>query len=75
MKSSIPYYLTVVETAKIFGIDEDRAVDCFADAEGTDILYDTVGDAVFGMRRLEPLGANWSDKIKKFQRKKIARYA
>ncbi len=75
MKSSIPYYLTVVETAKIFGIDEDRAVDYFADAEDTDILYDTVGDAVLGMRRLEPLGANRSDKIKKFQRKKIARYA
>lgn len=73
MKSSIPYYLTVIETAKIFGIDEDRAVDYFADAEDTDILYDTVGDAVLGMRHLEPLGANRSDK-KEFQRKKIARY-
>ncbi len=70
MKSSIPYYLTVVETAKIFGIDEDRAVDYFADAEDTDILYDTVGDAVLGMRRLEPLGANWSDRIKKNFREK-----
>ena len=68
MKSSIPYYLTVVETAKIFGIDEDRAVDYFADAEDTDILYDTVGDAVLGMRRLEPLGANWSEK-KNFREK------
>lgn len=68
MKSSIPYYLTVVETAKIFGIDEDRAVDYFADAEDTSILYDTVGDAVLGMRRLEPLGANWSEK-KNFREK------
>ncbi len=70
MKSSIPYYLTVVETAKIFGIDEDRAVDYFADAKDTGILYDTVGAAVLGMRRLESLGANWSDKIKKNFRKK-----
>lgn len=69
MKSSIPYYLTVVETAKIFGIDEDRAVDYFADAEDTDILYDTIGDAVLGMRRLEPLGANWSEKKKNFREK------
>lgn len=62
--------IDAVETAKNFGIDEDRAVDYFADAEGTDILYDAVGDAVLGMRRLEPLGANWSDRIKKNFRKK-----
>ena len=68
MKSSIPYYLTVVETAKIFGIDEDRAVDCFADAKDTGILYDTVGAAVVRIRGLEPLGANWSEK-KNFREK------
>lgn len=57
--------IDAVETAKHFGIGEDRAVDYRADAAGTRVLYDTVSDAVCAMRSCQPLTAGWSKKIKK----------
>ena len=56
--------IDAVETAKHFGIGEDRAVDYRADAAGTRVLYDTVSDAVCAMRACKPLKSNWSKKIK-----------
>ncbi|MDO4847572.1 MAG: hypothetical protein Q3968_05530 [Clostridiaceae bacterium] len=56
--------IDAVETAKHFGIGEDRAVDYRADEMGTRVLYDTVSDAVCAMRSCQPLTAGWSKKIK-----------
>ncbi len=57
--------IDAVETAKHFGIDEDRAVDYRADSQGTAVVYDSVSDAVCAMRSCRPLTAGWSKKIKK----------
>lgn len=52
-----------VETAKHFGISEDRAVNYHADGKGTKVLYETVSNAVCKMRACEPLTADWSADI------------
>ena len=55
--------IDAVETAKHFGIDEDRAVNYHADSKGTDVLYGTVSNAVSNMRACVPMQANWSAEI------------
>lgn len=55
--------IDAVETAKHFGIDEDRAVNYHADSKGTDVLYSTVSNAVSNMRACAPMQANWSAEI------------
>ena len=56
--------IDAVETAARYGIDKDRAVDYHADGKGTGILYASVSDAVSSVRACEPLGSEWSKKIK-----------
>ena len=51
------------ETAAMFGIDEDRAVNYCADSQGTEILYDAVSDAICSVRSRAPLAGSWSKKI------------
>ncbi len=55
--------IDAVETAKRYGIDEDRAVNYNADATGTNIVYDTVACAVSRVRKNKNLDASWSAKI------------
>ena len=55
--------IDAVETASRYGISEDRAVRYTADEKGTEILYETVCEAVGNVRACEPLGASWSEKI------------
>ncbi len=57
--------IDAVHTAARFGIGADRAVDYRADSQGTGVLYDTVSRAVSAVRANAPLGAGWSDAIKK----------
>ena len=57
--------IDAVETAKSFGIKEERAVNYHADAKGTACLYENVSEVVCSMRRGSPIAANWSDKLKK----------
>lgn len=52
-----------VETAKHFGISEDRAVNYHADKKGTKVLFKAVGDAVCCMREDRPLESRWSEDI------------
>jgi uncharacterized protein YegL len=62
--------IDAVGTASRFGIGADRAVNYRADAQGTQVIYDTVADTVCQMRASAPISADWSAKIKKdFQRK------
>lgn len=51
--------IDAVETAAQYGIDEDRAVNYHADGKGTQILYDSVANAVCNIRANAPLGSNW----------------
>jgi hypothetical protein len=57
--------IDAVETAKRYGIDENRAVNYNADEKGTKILYDSVAKAVCDVRANLPLGSAWSDEIDK----------
>ena len=52
-----------VETAKRFGIDEDRAVNYHADRRGTGVLYEAVSCTVGNMRSGAGVQKNWSDSI------------
>ncbi|MBO4468295.1 MAG: VWA domain-containing protein [Clostridia bacterium] len=54
-----------VETAKNFGISEDRAANYHADTEGTAHLYNAVSQAVCCMRACAPIEAGWSEEIDK----------
>lgn len=55
--------IDAIGTAAGFGIDSDRAVNYNADSEGTDILYDSVCDAVSDVRNARPLTNEWSGRI------------
>lgn len=54
-----------VETARGFGINEDRAIDYRADHSGTKVVYETVSKAVGCMRASRPLQQSWSEDIER----------
>lgn len=55
--------IDAVETASHFGINEDRAVNYHADAQGTSVVYEAVCESVCNMRKHAPIGAGWRNKI------------
>lgn len=55
--------IDAVQTAGRFGIAPDRAVNYHADRRGTQVVYETVSEAVCAVRASAPLGANWSAKV------------
>ena len=55
--------IDAVETAKEFGISEDRAVDYLADAEGTAAVYAASCDVIGKVRRNSSISRDWRDKI------------
>ena len=55
--------IDAVQTARTFGIQQDRAVNYHADAEGTHVAYQAVSQAVVNMRCGAPMAANWSKNI------------
>lgn len=55
--------IDAVETAKRYGINEDRAVNYNADAKGTGILYESVACAVSNVRKCASLDNSWRDNL------------
>lgn len=55
--------IDAVETARHFGIDEDRAVNYNCDSKGTALNYEVIGEAIASVRASRPLGAGWKKKI------------
>ncbi len=55
--------IDAVETARRYGINEDRAVNYNADAKGTGILYESVACAVSNVRRCASLDNSWRDNL------------
>ena len=55
--------IDAVETAKKFGIREDRAVNYHSDAAGTALNYEVVSEAVASVRASVPLGKSWKKRI------------
>ena len=60
--------IDAVETAKKFGISEDRAVDYTPDAMGTQLNYEVVGEAVASLRASRPLAKSWKARIEEDHR-------
>ena len=57
--------IDAVQTAARFGIGADRAVDYRADSQGTQVIYETMCQAVGNIRANAPLAADWADPIRK----------
>ena len=55
--------IDAVETAKHFGISEDRAVNYHADKRGTSVVFNAVSKAVGCARQSVPLAPCWSEEI------------
>jgi len=55
--------IDAIAQARMFGIDEDRAVTSHADSRGTRLNYETVSEAVSGFRACQPLAADWKAPI------------
>ncbi len=56
--------IDAVETAKSYGISQDRAVNYNCDELGTKILYEGVSNAVKNVRASAPMTADWCGEIK-----------
>ena len=55
--------IDAVETARQFGISDDRAVNYCPDSLGTACLYETVSEAVCTVRKGKKMSENWSEKL------------
>ena len=55
--------IDAVETARHFGISEDRAVNYHSDSEGTQLNYEVVSEAICAVRCSAPLSADWKKRI------------
>ena len=55
--------IDAVETAKHFGISEDRAVNYHSDSVGTRLNYEVVSCAITSMRSGAPMSADWKTPI------------
>lgn len=55
--------IDAVETARSFGISEDRAVNYHSDREGTQLNYEVVSEAISAVRTSHTLSAEWKIRI------------
>ena len=55
--------IDAIATARSFGIGEERAANFHCDAEGTQLNYDVLSDAVSTVRHAAPLGPDWKARI------------
>ena len=55
--------IDAVDTAARLGIDADRAANFHCDAQGTQLNYEAVSDAVSAVRCAAPLRADWKERI------------
>lgn len=66
--------MDAVETARRYGIDEDRAVDFYTDAEGVNLEYDVVSATVASMRSSNrPIGRDWKNRLEEDKRRRGGR--
>ena len=55
--------IDAVETARSFGINEDRAVNYHSDGEGTKLNYEVLSEAICSVRCNAPLAEDWKKRI------------
>ena len=57
--------IDAVETARHFGIGQDRAVTYRADSEGTRLNFEVMSEAVRTVRACAPLTGRWKERVEK----------
>jgi uncharacterized protein YegL len=57
--------IDAVQTAKSFGISEDRAVNYHSDHEGTALNFEVLSDTICSVRCSKPLARDWKERIDK----------
>ena len=62
--------IDAVETAKHFGIGQDRAVSYKSDSAGTQLNYDVISDAVACVRNKAELPMGWKSRIEEDMRRR-----
>ena len=62
--------IDATQEAARFGISEDYAATYVADEAGTNLIYESVNEAVCSFRACEPMAANWKDRINEDYRKR-----
>ena len=62
--------IDAVETGARFGIGRDRVSNYVADKEGTELLYESVSDAVCQMRSHAPLATGWNRRMEEDVKKR-----
>lgn len=62
--------IDAVETARSYGISQDRAVTYCADSKGTEINFCAVGSAVSDMRASRPVTARWKRAVESYEKNK-----
>ena len=55
--------IDAIETARQFGIDEDKAANYFCDSVGTKLNYEVLSDAIFACRFNTPIDKSWKKRI------------
>ena len=62
--------IDAAQEAARFGISEDYAATYVADEAGTNLIYESVNEAVCSFRACEPMAANWKDRINEDYKKR-----
>ena len=61
--------IDAIETARSYGIDQDRAVEYNCDSVGTGLNFEAMSDAITTMRCSAPLTADWKKKVEADRKK------
>ena len=62
--------IDAIETARSYGIDQDRAVEYICDSVGTGLNFEAMSDAITTMRCSAPLTADWKKKVEADRKKR-----
>ena len=62
--------IDAIETARSYGIDQDRAVEYNCDSVGTGLNFDAMSDAITTMRCSAPLTADWKKNVEADRKKR-----
>ncbi|WP_252504376.1 vWA domain-containing protein [Sporosarcina sp. Marseille-Q4943] len=55
--------IDAISTANLFGIEEDRATNYFADSDGTQLNYDVISETISSLRTHNKIEENWKERI------------
>ena len=62
--------IDAIETARSYGIDQDRAVEYNCDSVGTGLNFEAMSDAITTMRCSAPFTADWKKKVEADRKKR-----